>query len=69
MEFVDPSDTSQVGNKRTGPVGLYFTPALAGTVYDIATESAKGDGTPGLLILTGNSGDGKGRSLYFYPLD
>jgi hypothetical protein len=68
VEFVDPADLSQVGAKR-GPVGLYFTPALLGSIYDIATESAKGDGTPGLLILTSDSGDGKGRSLYFYPLD
>jgi hypothetical protein len=69
VEFVDPSDTSQSNAKRNGPVGLYFTPSLPSAIYDIATESAKGDGAPGLLILSGDAGDGKGRSLYFYPLD
>lgn len=47
----------------------FFTPRLAGDIYDVATESAHGDGTPGLLILTSEGLDGKGRSLYFFALN
>jgi hypothetical protein len=69
VEFVDPNETGQSNARKSGPVALYFTPTLIGAIYDIATESAKGDGAPGLLILTSDSADGKGRSLYFFPLD
>ncbi len=45
------------------------TPRLAGEIYDVATENPRGNGTPGLLILTSGTPDGKGRSLYFFALD
>ena len=47
----------------------FFTPRLAGDIYDVATESAHGDGIPGLLILTSEGPEGKGRSLYFFALN
>lgn len=48
---------------------LYNTPTLAGAVYDIAIANPKDGKQAGLLILTSDSPDGKGRSLYFFPLD
>ncbi len=47
----------------------FFTQRLAGDIYDVATESAHGDGTPGLLVLTSEGPEGKGRSLYFFALN
>ena len=47
----------------------FYTPRLAGDIYDVATESAHGDGATGLLILTSATPDGKGRSLYFFALN
>jgi hypothetical protein len=67
--FMDPTDPKQGGQGNSRAFGVYYTPVLAGEIYDIATESARGDGVPGLLILTSEVKDGKGRSLYFFPLD
>lgn len=62
-------DTATQDPSAPAPGQLYFTPPLSGAVLDIATESLKAKNTPGLLILTSASKDGKGRSLYFFPLD
>ena len=47
----------------------FFTQRLEGDIYDVVTESAHGDGVPGLLVLTSKGPDGKGRSLYFFALN
>lgn len=43
----------------------FFTPRLAGEVYDLGTVSPY-DGASGLLILTSEGPDKKGRSLYYF---
>lgn len=54
---------------QPAPGQLYYTPTLSGAICDIAIQSMKSKDIPGLLILTSASMDGKGRSLYFFPLD
>lgn len=44
----------------------FFTPRLAGEIYDIQTEGPYGDGTSALLVLTSEGQDKKGRSLYYF---
>lgn len=58
-----------VNPREPSMANQFFTPRLEGDIYDVVTESAHGDGTPGLLILTSKTPDGKGRSLYFFALN
>lgn len=60
---------SVVNAREPGLANQFFTPRLAGDIYDVAAESAYGDHVPGLLILTSEGPDKKGRSLYFFALN
>lgn len=62
--YVTFRDPSQANGQE-----LWSTPKLPGHVLDVAAANARGDGKPGLTVLTTEAPGGKGRCLYFFALE